>query len=210
MFTLIFSSLLQTTQSVSFNQSSSNPALPALQLAEKQLYNARQRNPRLNSLAWAHPSLAWALIKTKIFPAVWIKHPQSWATRQDCSTATGRCQFAAQVSTLGISPFSSNQKINSSHSTQANYFFLHGRGSQIPCDAQRESVIYEQSTSTTTLWMVLEMRPEADVAPNIAAVANSYHLMLSERLQWFRVQKERQSLWYLSSHAPVTAGNGEF
>lgn len=124
MFTLIFSSLLQTTQSVSFNQSSSNPALPALQLAEKQLYNARQRNPRLNSLAWAHPSLAWALIKTKIFPAVWIKHPQSWATRQDCSTATGRCQFAAQVSTLGISPFSSNQKINSSHSTQANYFFF--------------------------------------------------------------------------------------
>lgn len=125
MFTLIFSSLLQTTQSILFNQSSSSPALPPLQLAEQQLYNTRQRNPRLNSLAWAHPSLAWALIKTKIFPAVWIKNPQTWATRQDCSSAAaaGRCQFAAQVSTLGISPFSSNQKINSSHSTQANYFF---------------------------------------------------------------------------------------
>lgn len=61
--------------------------------------------------------------------------------------------------------------------------FLHGRDSQIQCDAQRESVIYEQSTSTTTLRMVLEMQPETDVAPNIAAVANSYHLMLSERLQ---------------------------
>lgn len=120
MFTLIFSSLLQTTQSISFNHSSPNPALPALQLVEKQ---RTSEDPRLNSLTWAHPSRAWALINTKIFPAMWIKHPKTWAARQDRRSAAGRCQFTAQVSTFRIPPFSSNQKRNSSHSSRANYFF---------------------------------------------------------------------------------------
>lgn len=55
---------------------------------------------------------------------MWIKHPQTWAAGQDCrsAAAAGRCRFAAQVSAFRISPFSSNQKRNSSHSTQANYF----------------------------------------------------------------------------------------
>lgn len=98
-------------------------------------------------------------------PALSLPHTALWALEtQDLSCcmhpfllSVSISEFDISYPTFATSPFSSNQKINSSHLNQPNYCFCMEKTAKNRSDSQKESVIYKRSTFSVAFWMVLKI-----------------------------------------------------